>query len=305
MLGKYTVENGRIRFVPAFPLDPGRQYDVVFDSAAVPGSARGGHARAAATVGLPADRTEPSTTVTRIYPTAQVIPENQLRLYVHFSAPMGRRGGGDQVALLDEDGREVVDPFLPLDTVFLNGYRTRYTLFLDPGRVKRGILPNQEMGRALVPGRRYTLVVKEGWRDAHGRPLKGEFRCEYRIGPAVERPLSMKAWTIDVPAGGTRAPLAVTFPEPLDHGLLLRAMGVARGGSMLDGEIGVERGETRWTFTPREPWQSGAHELVALSFLEDLAGNRIGRAFEVDEFSRVDRGGEPSRSTRPFTVAAR
>ena len=69
---------------------------------------------------------------------------------------MGFRGGVDQVALVDEDGREVVDPFVPLDTEFWNGDRMRYTLFLDPGRVKRGILPNQEMGRALVPGRRYT-----------------------------------------------------------------------------------------------------------------------------------------------------
>ena len=305
MLGKYTVENDRIRFVPAFPFDRGRQYTVVFDSAAVPGSGGGDHTRVTATVGLPADRQEPSTTVTGIYPTAQVIPENQLRLYVHFSAPMGLRGGVDQVALVDEDGREVVDPFLPLDTELWNGDRTRYTLFLDPGRVKRGILPNQEMGRALVPGRRYTLVVKEAWRDAHGLPLKGEFRCEYRIGPAIERPLSMQSWKIDVPAGGTRAPLEVTFPEPLDHGLLLRAIAVARGGTMIDGEIGVERGETKWTFTPRGPWQPGQHELVALSFLEDLAGNRIGRAFEADEFSRSDGSAEPSRFTRPFTVIAR
>ena len=102
MLGKYSVENDRIRFVPAFPFDPGRQYDVVFDSAAVPGTGGGNHTRVTTAVGLPADRREPSTTVTRIYPTAQVIPENQLRLYVHFSAPMGLRGGVDQVALVDE-----------------------------------------------------------------------------------------------------------------------------------------------------------------------------------------------------------
>jgi hypothetical protein len=305
ILGTYTIERDAIRFVPAFPFDPGRHYDVVYDSAAVPGSNGGNHTRVAARVSLPADRREPSTFVTRVYPTAQVLPENQLRLYVHFSAPMGLRGGADQVAIFDEAGREVVDPFLPLDTEFWNGDRTRYTLFLDPGRVKRGILPNQEMGRALVPGRRYTLVVKDGWRDAHGLPLKGDFRMEFRVGPAIERPLSMKDWKIEPPAAGTRTPLVVTFPASLDHGLLLRAMGIARDGAMLDGEIGIERGETRWTFTPREPWTAGGYELVALSFLEDLAGNRIGRAFEVDEFSRTDAGGAPSRFTRPFTVGSR
>ena len=305
ILGTYTLEKDRIRFVPAFPFDPGRQYDVIFDPAAAPGSGAGKATRVTAVVSRPADHVEASTVVTQIHPSADVLPENQLRLYVHFSAPMGLRGGVDQVAIVDDAGREVVDPFLPLDTEFWNADRTRYTLFLDPGRVKRGILPNQQMGRALEPGRRYTLLVRESWRDARGLPLKSAFKREFRVGPAIERPLSMTAWKIEVPAAGTRSPLAVTFPDPLDHGLLLRAMGVARGGSMLDGEIGVERGETRWTFTPHEPWTAGGYELVALSFLEDLAGNRIGRAFEVDEFTRTDRAGEPSRFTRPFTVAAR
>ncbi len=36
--------------------------------------------------------------------------------------------------------------------------------------------------------------------------------------------------------------------------------------------------------------------------LEDLAGNRIGRAFEVDNFDRVDRTPEAERTAIPFTV---
>jgi hypothetical protein len=203
---------------------------------------------------------------------------------------------------LDEHGQEVVDPFLPLDAEFWNGDRTRYTVFFDPGRVKRGILPNQQMGRALEPGRRYTLVVSADWRDAQGLPLKATFRREFRVGPADERPLDSAAWRIEAPAAGSSEPLAVGFPEPLDHGLLLRALGVSRAGSMLEGEIRVEDAERRWTFTPREPWHAGDHVLVVLSFLEDLAGNRIGRAFEVDRFERTDSAAEPERHLLPFRV---
>ena len=76
-----------------------------------------------------------------VFPSASVVPENQLRMYIQFSAPMGRRGGLDHVKLLDETGDEVDDPFLPLDAEFWNADRTRYTLFFDPGRQKRGILP--------------------------------------------------------------------------------------------------------------------------------------------------------------------
>jgi hypothetical protein len=36
--------------------------------------------------------------------------------------------------------------------------------------------------------------------------------------------------------------------------------------------------------------------------LEDLAGNRIGRPFEVDTFNRADASPEPERTNLPFTV---
>jgi len=60
--------------------------------------------------------------------------------------------------------------------------------------------------------------------------------------------------------------------------------------------------ETTWTFTPAEPWVAGQHNLLALAMLEDLAGNRIGRAFEVDNFDRTDDTTEPERTLIPFTV---
>lgn len=61
-------------------------------------------------------------------------------------------------------------------------------------------------------------------------------------------------------------------------------------------------GEREWRFVPREPWRAGDYHLVVLSILEDVAGNRVGRAFEVDMFDRVDSTVVPERTTRPFTV---
>ena len=90
--------------------------------------------------------------VSQVFPTADALPENQLRFYIHFSAPMGMRGGLDFIHLLDDAGKEVKDPFLPLDAEFWNDDRTRYTVFFDPGRQKRGIAPIAEMGRSLTEG---------------------------------------------------------------------------------------------------------------------------------------------------------
>ena len=295
MVGQYSIENDRVRFTPMFPLDHGRQYQVTFTA---PGASP-----ITSDVGLPAKDSTPKTTVAQVFPTADVVPENQLRIYIHFSAPMGSRGGLDYVHLFDDAGKEVEDPFLPLDAEFWNEDRTRYTVFFDPGRQKRGIAPIADMGRSLTAGKSYTLVVDAEWRDGEGLPLTQPYRRTFKVGPPDERPLDPKSWTIDAPAAGTTAPLTVAFPEPLDHGLLLRALGVlAPGGKPLEGVVVVGGSELTWTFTPAEPWKAGQHNLVAFAMLEDLAGNRIGRAFEVDQFDRTDKSNEPEKTLIPFVL---
>jgi hypothetical protein len=185
-LGSYQIVDGRIVFEPMFPLDPGRQYHVTYSP---PGAAP-----ITSIVSLPARSTTPVTMVTEVYPTAEVIPENQLRLYIHFSAPMGSKGGLSYVHLFTEDGAEVVDPFLPLDAEFFNDDRTRYTVFFDPGRQKRGIAPIAEMGRSLTAGKSYTLVVDSEWRDGNGLPLTQVYKRTFKVGPPDEYPLDPKTW---------------------------------------------------------------------------------------------------------------
>jgi hypothetical protein len=295
MLGEYQIDGTRIRFTPLFPFDPGRQYHVTFMPA--------GAAPITATVGLPAVHTTPTTVVAQVFPSSDVVPENQLRLYIHFSAPMGMKGGLDYVHLLDDQGKEVKDPFLPLDAEFWNDDRTRYTVFFDPGRQKRGIPVIEDMGRSLTEGRSYTLAIDKEWRDGNGLPLKEPFRRTFKVGPPDEKPLDYSAWQIQSPAVGTRTPLMVAFPEPLDHGLLLRALGVqGADGVPIGGEIAVGRNEVTWSFTPKNFWTAGAHSIVAFGMLEDLAGNRIGRAFEVDQFDRSDKSAEPEKTLIPFLV---
>jgi len=307
VLGDYAVHAEALRFTPRFPFDAGQRYAVVFDPSSLP-SARGRSAptppRALrAMVEVPAPDREPSTRVVAVYPTGPEVPENHLRLYIVFSAPMGLGSGNAHVRLLDERGNPVADAFLPLDVDLWNADRTRYTVLYDPGRVKRGIRPNAELGRPLSADRRYTLAIDAAWRDAAGQPLVAPFRREFRVGSPRERALDPAAWRLDLPARGTRDPLAVRFPVSLDYGLLQRALHVADGGGRpLAGEIRVEQAETRWTFAPRAPWRAGEYQLVAAATLEDVAGNRIGRPFEVD--AAEARGSERARgAVVPFRIS--
>ena len=296
MAGRYAVEDS-LRFWPSFPFDAGREYEVRFDPSRVLRVKLSAHA-ITATVSIPGTARSPSTHVSAVYPTSDVMPENLLRMYVRFSAPMGQQGGRDHIMFVDDSGREVPDVVVPLDTDLWNAERTRYTVILDPGRVKREILPNRDMGRALHDGTGITIVVKPDWRDAHGLPLTREYRRRYRIGPAEQRALSTMEWHVTPPGAGTRDALTVAFPKPLDSGLLQRSLSVGRGNSNIPGEVRLGSGETQWQFFPQSEWERGPYTLTVQPILEDLAGNRIGRAFEV--LSRGD--AVPSESAVPVLV---
>jgi hypothetical protein len=298
--GRYAVNESAVVFTPLYPFDPGRAYRVTFDPAHLPHPRN--TAAVTAVVHLPALASAPETTVTAVHPASEVLPENTLRLYIEFSAPMGSGGALDHVRLTDEGGHVVADPFLPVQADFWNADHTRYTLFFDPGRVKQGILPNEQVGRPLRAGRRYTLEISSDWRDARGQTLKAPYEHRFRVGRADLGPLVPAAWRIVSPKAGSVDPLVVIFPKPLDHGLLGRALSVELGGRLLEGESSVEADDTRWLWRPRTSWEPGAYQLVVLAVLEDPAGNRIGRAFEVD-MARARAEAAPDAYRLAFKVA--
>jgi hypothetical protein len=301
LAGRYAVTGAALEFAPLFPFDAGREYSVLFDPSRLPSPRADAIVRA--TVSLPAAAAVERTTVVRMLPTSDVLPENLLRVYLEFSGPMSRENGRDYLKLIDENGREVTNAFLALDVDFWSPDLRRYTIFFDPGRVKRGILPNDQFGRALKAGHRFTLAVDPRWRDAAGQPLAVAFTRSFQAGPIDMAPIRIADWQIRPPAAHTRSSLTVAFPKPLDHGLLQRAIGVAQGGgSVIAGDITITANEREWHFTPAAPWAAGAYELVVLSILEDPAGNRIGRPFDIDAFDRIDTSGSPERTVVPFVV---
>lgn len=51
----------------------------------------------------------------------------------------------------------------------------------------------------------------------------------------------------------------------------------------------MEDQERRWIFTPDTVWRRGRYQLIIHTTLEDLAGNNIGKPFEVDLFEGAGR----------------
>jgi hypothetical protein len=309
--GHYAITGDRVTFTPLYPFDPGRAYRVRVDPfqllTAVASAKAVGPPRSTeiltSIVKLPVAATKPAAEVAAIYPSVAVVPENLLRMYVEFSAPMGSRKAGEFVRLLDRtSGKDTVveEAFLPVEADFWSPDHRRYTLFFDPGRVKRGILPNRERGRPLRAGHAYALSISAEWLDENGRPLKTAFRHEFAAGPAVASGIDASSWRITPPAPGTRDHLDVEFDRALDHAVAARALGVERDGVTVDGTGTVEPGDARWVFVPRTAWPPGVYRLTAQPFLEDPQGNQIGRAFEVVVDTPREPNPEPYRI--PFVI---
>jgi hypothetical protein len=100
--------------------------------------------------------------------------------------------------------------------------------------------------------------------------------------------LNPERWRIEVPPAGTRKALAVQLPKPLDHALAQRLIEVIDpAGAAISGIVELSDGECRWTFVPGKSWRAGTHQLAIQVTLEDLAGNNVGKPFDVDLFESV------------------
>ncbi|MGE3312382.1 MAG: hypothetical protein AB7O66_20645 [Limisphaerales bacterium] len=290
MAGSYSVESGALRFVPAFPPSPGMRYRAVVRREAFPSGDLPTAMTFTAIHREPARSENPSTTVTRIAPSSRVVPENLLKFYLHFSAPMSRGHIYDHIHLRNAKGDDVELPFLEIDEELWNPEMTRLTLFLDPGRIKRGVKPLEEIGPSLAEGNRYTLAIDPDWRDAAGQKLRAGLEKVFEVGPPDREPPDPTRWTIHPPRAGSREALTVSFPEPMDDALTRRVVRVgAKTAAVPEGHAELAAEERQWLFVPESPWEAGDYELLVGGTLEDLAGNNPGKPFEVDLFEGVQR----------------
>jgi hypothetical protein len=310
VIGKYDVDDGRIRFRPRFPLTPGTSYTVKFDGTF---AARLTGESDASTQGITVEsfsfEAEPelrNTRVVSVHPTSDRIPENILRWYVEFSAPMTDGDALQHVKLIDEAGREVREAFLGLDQELWDPDRRRLTLLFDPGRVKRGIRTNVEAGAPLIAGRRYRIEIDAEWRDANGARLASGLRKDFEAIAADRTSPDPASWAITAPRAGTRDALRIALGESIDHALALRAIEVHGPRGAVRGIASLRDGDTVREFVPDEAWRAGDYQVRVAAVLEDVAGNNLQRVFDADRSAGAP-GVEASAATsdvrtRSFSV---
>jgi hypothetical protein len=221
------------------------------------------------------------TEVTHVFPSSGILPENLLRFYVCFSNSMQRGRALEEILLLDPDGQPIADALYRPPVELWDRAMRCLTVLLDPGRLKRWVGPNVQLGTPLKVGQQYTLEIGSGMVDGHGQPLDNSFRKHFLASDPIREPIATENWKVLAPATGSSEALVLTFPNPLDWALLLRTIKIrSQDGVRINGQIVIDQNERRWNFTPTYPWIPGAYYIRAGSDLEDVCGNDIAGPFD-------------------------
>ena len=301
--GSFQFDQAALCFLPRFPFLDGRGYSLLVHS--VPEEGSGNSLEVGPeiwTIPRPAPEDPPTTGVVAIYPSVGELPVNQLKLYVHFSNPMSEGWAARAVHVRRADNSE------PLEGVFLrepelwDRERRRLTLLLDPGRIKRGLVPNEEAGYPLIEGAPILVSIDTKFRDAAGRSLRSGAERRWDIGPPLRVRVNPLDWRCHCPTAGSTDPLTVEFDRPLDHALLEHSLWVDdAAGLALAGRGSTGSGEGTWMFQPQSPWEQARYLVMVDPRLEDLAGNSLIRVFDRDLTRAEDAPGDARQIAIDFT----
>jgi len=295
--GTYTLDAEGLHFRPRFPFVSGVTY--------VARLRLGGPALLRRFAVGPPGGDPPR--VVAVFPSADALPQNVLRFYLHFSQPMEPKDAHRHVRLLDDAGILVSLSFVEIEHGLWDPKQTRLTMLVHPGRLKRGVAPGERLGPPLCAGHAYRLVVDASLKDAAGRPLGHAFDKRFQVAAADRESPRLAAIRLDPPSGG-EAPLVAHWPEPLDEALQHRLVWVEdEDGHTVEGTASIGEGETLWAFRPSRPWSPGRYSLRIHPALEDRAGNRFDRLFDREsgllDAAREEASAPPTDAlSLPFVV---
>jgi hypothetical protein len=272
LMGTMRAGPGSLGFEPALPLLAGQIYQVQW---------RNGRGQEVTwTAACPAG--EVAVPTVRLLPLGVPLPANALKLYLQFSAPMEQGVFLEKLRLLDAAGQEISGPFRETELWSPDGQRL--TVWFHPGRQKTGVNLNVEEGPVLEAGRACTLEVDGSWRSAAGVALGKKAVFTFTAGVADHNRPQPERWRLTLPKAGSREALHITFDEPLDTAMLAKALKIYQGPARQELRLKVTVAATglEWSAVPEAAWQAGLHELSPDPLLEDLAGNSLGKTFEVN-----------------------
>lgn len=276
ILGEFTSEADHLIFKPLIPFTQGLRYEI-FES---------DHKIAEFTI--PYSQEDPPSLL-QIYPTLDTVPENLLKLFLKFSKPMRSGKSIEYLTLIRGENDTLSSVFLDLQPELWNEDQTLLTVWLDPGRIKRDLIPNLEMGAPLDEFQQYNLIISDKWKDQNGINLSNSVVKSFYVTSRDSISPKPQNWEITKLKPETGDLLQIDFLEELDYSLLGEVFELKDDlGNKVEGKWQIGEHEKSIEFLPEKAWKKGSYQLQIENRLEDLAGNNINRLFETDIISNAN-----------------
>lgn len=270
MLGRFSYKADTLSFSPGFPFHTGRNYLLVEGD------------KLLLKFCIPDPNPSVQTSLSHIFPSTDTVPANLLKMYLYFSAPMREGFAYQHVSMINEAGDTLVRPFLELTPELWDPHSQRLTLWFDPGRLKRDLIPNQDLGTPLEAGETYELLISSSWKDIEGKEIQDNYSHTFYVAEADRQKPSIDTWKLVSPIYKRKEPLKIHFGEAMDQALSTASLSVWKGRQAISGEIQLLEEESTWSFIPNQPWEAGNYQVEIEARLEDLAGNNLNRLFDRD-----------------------
>ncbi|MFY0604325.1 MAG: hypothetical protein JXQ93_10265 [Flavobacteriaceae bacterium] len=272
ILGGYSYDNERITFTPVIPFSYQNTYLIKYKN------------RVIGTFTVKDKAISKPPKLVHIHPQIDSVPENLLKMYFVFSKPMQEvKSALDFINVINTNTGKKVSIFLPLQTELWNTNHTELTLWLDPGRIKKDLIPNQELGIPIKEGNTYEIIVSPTWSDTQGNSIGKEYRKKIVVMGRDTKIPSTNMWTLTVPKVNSKEALGISFGEVLDAMLLEKDIHIMDiNGQKIEGGFLIMKNAESALYIPKKVWEPGKYSLIIQSALEDLAGNNMNRLFDTD-----------------------
>lgn len=271
ILGDFKQVHSGVKFIPIVPFRRNVSYVVYYNKTTI------------SEFSIPGGSNIDAPYLINIYPTSDTVPENLLKIHLEFSEPMSELHSSNYIALRDYKGDTLNHIFLKLDPELWNYDHTLLTLWLEPGRIKKSLLPNILDGIPIEEGKHYTLSVSKKWKSAKGVSLQKAVHKQLFVSSRDESMPEAEHWILEIPGPSTKESLRILFPEALDFTSLLSSFKILNHDEqeivglyhILPGEMGIE-------FIPEQAWTAGEYTIQVEGSVEDLAANNLNRVFDRD-----------------------
>lgn len=278
VLGSITKTGDELFFTPLVPFTRGLKYDIKSKTISI------------GSFSVPLPDASAAPYVQAVYPAGDTLPSNLLKWTFEFSSPMQEGEALNHIRLIKNKRDTLTEVFLELSPELWNQESTVLTVWMDPGRIKRGLQPNLRLGPPMQPGERYELYIDSTWRSTQGLSLKSAYTKTFSTTHRDSISPDVRNWKISIPKAGTVNELIIDLPESMDHVLLEKALRLrGENRKQITGKLLVNEAGNSARFIPDLSWQKGQYILEIEAGLEDLAGNNLNRLFDEDMTRKIQK----------------